>query len=181
MNAVCVVAHPDDCVIFAYSFIKHFSDLTWHIGYLTYQDTDARAQEFGEFWQKRSVTTSFLGFTDDYRDIAADQPSFDTNRARDAIHQLCCGADIVLTHDAEGDYGHPHHRFVHRCVKLLCHDHVITFAPPGQGTHHYVIDQPDYDSEELPLHHDVIKGFHRVRHENSYVMKPTTYHRIKHA
>ena len=181
MKAVCMVAHPDDCVIFAYSLIKHFSNLAWHIGYLTYQHSDARAQEFALFWNKRGITTSFLGFTDDYRDLETGQHSFDTNSARDAIHQLVRNADIVVTHDAQGDYGHPHHRFVHRCVELLCHDHVITFAPPGAGTHHYCIDQPDYDAAELPLHYDIIKGFHSARHENSYSINPTTYHRIANA
>lgn len=181
MKAVCMVAHPDDCVIFAWSLIHHFPALDWHIGYLTYQASDSRAQELQKFWQLRNIPTSFLGFLDDYRDIEAGRPSFDTNAARDAIHTVVKGANIILTHDQEGDYGHPHHRFVHRCVSLLCHDHVITFAPPGKGTHDYEIQAPDYDRTELPLHWDVIQGFHVNTHRNSYHIKPTTYHRIANA
>ena len=181
MKAVCMVAHPDDCVIFAWSLIHNFAALDWHIGYLTYQDSDSRAQELQQFWQRRGISTSFLGFQDDYRDIEAGRPSFDTNAARDAIHYLIRDADVILTHDREGDYGHPHHRFVHRCVELLCRDHVITFAPPGQGTHDYEIDPPDYDRTELPLHWDVIQGFHTQSHRNSYTIKPVTYHRITNA
>ena len=181
MKAVCMVAHPDDCVIFAYSLMHHFDQLNWHVGYLTYQHTDPRAQELDRFWTRRGVSTSFLGFVDDYHDIEQDSPSFDTDAARDAIRNITRDADIILTHDADGDYGHPHHKFVHGCVRGLCHDHVITFAPPGQGTHHYKIDHLDYDQTELPLHWSVIQGFHPATHRNSYIIKSTTYHRISHA
>ena len=181
MKAVCMVAHPDDCVIFAYSLMHHFDRLQWHVGYLTYQHTDARAQELDRFWTRRGVSTAFLGFVDDYRDIEQGHPSFDTNAARDAIHDLVRDADVIVTHDSEGDYGHPHHQFVHRCVSLLCHDHVITFAPPGQGTHDYHIVQPDYGQTELPLHWSVVQTFHKEAHRNSYAIKPTTYHRISNA
>ena len=181
MKAVCMVAHPDDCVIFAYSLMHHFDRLQWHIGYLTYQDSDSRAHEFDQFWARRGVSTSFLGFPDDYHDIESGQPSFDTNAARDAIHRLVHDADVIVTHSANGDYGHPHHAFVHRCVSLLCHDHVITFAPPGQGTHDYHVPEPDYSESELPLHWSVIQGFHAKAHRNSYVMSLTTHHRISNA
>lgn len=181
MKAVCMVAHPDDCVIFAYSLMHHTLYLSWRVCYLTYQQEDNRAQEFVQFWNRRGIKTTFLGFTDDYRDIAAERPSFDTNQARDAIHAELNLADVILTHDAEGDYGHPHHRFVNRCVELMCHDHVITFARPGSGTHHYMIDDPDYDADQLPLHYDVIKKFHPNQHRNSYHIKPVTLHRIENA
>lgn len=181
MKAVCMVAHPDDCVIFAYSLMRRFDRLLWHVGYLTYLPSDDRAREFAEFWSRRSVSTSFMGFVDDYRDIESGRPSFDTNAARDAIHDLVKDADVIVTHDAEGDYGHPHHRFVNRCVSLLCHDHVITFAAPGSGTHEFAIENPDYDANELPLHWSVIQGFHGDVHRNSYNINPITYHRISNA
>lgn len=181
MKAVCMVAHPDDCVIFAYSLMRHFEHLSWHVVYLTYQITDDRAREFQQFWQRRGVETTFLGFTDDYRDIQSGCLSFDTNAARNAIHRLLRDADVVVTHDANGDYGHPHHAFVNRCVSLLCHDHVITFAPPSQGTHDFEVADKDYDESELPLHWNVIRGFHADAHRNSYTIKPVTYHRISHA
>jgi hypothetical protein len=66
-------------------------------------------------------------------------------------------------------------------VDLLCHDHVITFAPPGTGTHDYEIDPPDYDHTQLPLHWEVIRGFHAQSHRNSYTIKPATHHRIQYA
>lgn len=181
MKAVCMVAHPDDCVIFAYSLMHNFPALNWHVSYLTYHAADERAQEFQHFWHQRGITTAFLGFVDDYRDLERDHVSIDLNLARDAVHAELHDADVVLTHDAHGDYGHPHHRFVHRCVQLLCHDHVITFAAPGTGTHHYEITDPDYDVKQLPNHYNIVRSFHVDKHCNSYCMSPTTYHRIMNA
>lgn len=181
MKAICAVAHPDDCVIFGYSLMHNFPDLKWHVVYLTYSAHDSRGQEFERFWQARNITTAFLGFKDDHRDIAAGYPSFDTNLAREALHSELSDADVILTHDAEGDYGHLHHKFVNRCVQLLCHDHVITFAPPGQGTHDYALDPIDYDQSELPLHWDIIHSFHPHQHRNSYSIQQTTLDRIVHA
>jgi LmbE family N-acetylglucosaminyl deacetylase len=181
MKAVCMVAHPDDCVIFGWSLMHNFPQLDWHVTYLTYQDTDSRAKEFREFWLRRHITTEFLGFPDDYHDIENNCPSFDTDSARDAIRQCLQHADVILSHDSVGDYGHPHHRFVHDCVAQLCHDHVMTFAPPGRGTHDYSIEQPQYTESELPLHWHIIKAFHPDSHRNSYTMSAATHHRITNA
>lgn len=174
MKALCMVAHPDDCVIFAYSLMRHTPHVQWSVCYLTYDRTHERGREMQNFWLDRRVETIFLGYNDDWRDIETDRPSFDTNRARNDIHDVCKFADVILTHDKNGDYGHPHHRFVHRCVELLSHDNVITFAPPGQGTHRYTIDPIDYDAVSLPLHWSTIKEFHTDTHTNAYSMSEKT-------
>jgi dolichol-phosphate mannosyltransferase len=31
MKALCLVAHPDDCVIFAYSYIHHHPEYSWRL------------------------------------------------------------------------------------------------------------------------------------------------------
>ena len=77
MKAMVMVAHPDDCVIFAYSFMHQYRQLDWTVCYLTYTESDARGHEFAEFWQRRGVATKFLGYVDDYRDIEANKISFD--------------------------------------------------------------------------------------------------------
>lgn len=181
MNAVCVIAHPDDCVIFAYSLISKFPDLKWNMLYLTYRSDHARAQEISGFWSKKQIPCEFLGFTDDYRSVQQGQLGFDSNQARDAIHERIKTADVIMTHSSDGDYGHLHHRFVHRCVEILCHDHVITFAAPGQGTHEFELEEIDYDRQSLPIHYDMIKSFHPDQHRNCYVIKKPTFHRITNA
>ena len=181
MRAVCAVAHPDDCVIFAYSLIKHFVSLDWHIVYLTYQLGHPRADEFARFWQQRNITTQFLGFQDTYDDVEQDCISFDSGRARTAVEQSLHFADIVLTHDSDGDYGHPHHRFMHQCAYEMYGDDLITFAKPNRGSHTYSITDTDYDQQQLPLHYNVIKSFHAVTHTNSYDIPPKIYNRITNA
>ena len=103
MKALCVVAHPEDCVIFAYCYIHNHPELDWTIGYLTYTAEDDRGAELAAFWQRRGIPCVFLGYVDDYRDIAAGQMSFDTVAARADLAALVEGYDLVLTHDELGD------------------------------------------------------------------------------
>lgn len=174
MKAVCMVAHPDDCVIFGYSLMRNVPRAEWSVCYLTYQRDHERGREFKQFWHQFDIDTMFLGYQDDWRDIDLGRPSFDTNQACRDIQDVCKFADIVLTHDKAGDYGHPHHRFVHRCVELLCHPGMITFAAPGTGTHQFSIDPVDYTAENLPLHWSTIKNFHPESHRNEYTMSNNT-------
>ncbi len=169
MKALCMVAHPDDCVIFAYSYIYNHPDLDWQICYLTYCEWEPRARELKEFWKRRNITCIFLGYTDDYRDIENKKISFNAEQARREIGNIIQRYDIVLSHDQEGDYGHIHHEFVHDCVKH--HPRLITFAKPGEGTT-YTIPSGTYSLDELPMHGDIVKSFHTTQHQNSY--KETT-------
>ncbi len=169
MKALCMVAHPDDCVIFAYSYIYNHPDLDWQICYLTYCEWEPRARELKEFWKRRNITCIFLGYTDDYRDIENKKISFNEEQARREICNIIQRYDIVMSHDQEGDYGHIHHEFVHDCVKH--HPRLITFAKPGEGTT-YTIPSGTYSLDELPMHGDIVKSFHTTQHQNSY--KETT-------
>jgi len=173
MKAMAMVAHPDDCVIFAYSFMHHYSQLDWTVCYLTYTEQDARGREFAEFWRQRSVATKFLGYVDDYRDIEAKAISFDTEAAAESIKEAILDQDVVLTHDHCGDYGHLHHVFVNQTV-CRNHNRVACFAGPGQGNVKYAVDPGVYSLDELPLHKDVIAGFHLNLHTNEYTVNERT-------
>jgi LmbE family N-acetylglucosaminyl deacetylase len=166
MKAICIVAHPDDCVIFAYSFIHAHPEYEWTICYLTYTDTDPRGKEFVTFWNQRNVKTKFLGYVDDWHDIENGRISFDEDRARTDIQLAIADQDIVLTHNAEGDYGHIHHVFVNRATSI--HPHCITFAGPGQGTVKYTVEPGAYSLDEFPIHRDIVAGFHPNIHANEY-------------
>ena len=165
MKALCLVAHPDDCVIFAYSYIHNHPEMSWRICYLTYCEWEPRARELKEFWKKRNINCIFLGYTDDYRDIENKKISFNEQQARREIGNIVKDYDLILTHDEHGDYGHIHHVFVHDCAKD--HPCVVTFAKAGEGTT-YTIPPGTYSLDELPQHSDVIKGFHPEEHRNSY-------------
>jgi len=166
MNALCLVAHPDDCVIFGYSYIHAHPEHTWTIGYLTYTAQDPRGQELMTFWKKRSINCVFLGFEDHWHDNEQKQFTRWTEESADqACWHLARDYDLVLTHDEHGDYGHIHHVLVHRAVKW--HPKLITFARPGQGVE-YTIPLGTYTLDELPMHKEIIASFHSKEHRNSY-------------
>jgi len=172
MKALCLVAHPDDCVIFGYSFIHRYQRLDWTIGYLTYTETSPRGSEVAAFWRRRGIKTVFLGFEDDYADQQQQRfTRWSSTEAQRRMYDLAQGFDLVLTHDAEGDYGHIHHRLVHDAVAN--HSNLATFAPHGQGTNRFVIPPGVYDSSELPMHKDIVAGFHSLGHINEYTI-PTS-------
>jgi hypothetical protein len=173
MKAMVMVAHPDDCVIFAYSFMHQYPELEWTVCYLTYTEQDARGREFADFWQQRGVATKFLGYVDDYRDIEAKQISFDTAAAAEDIRQAIQDQVLILTHDHCGDYGHLHHVFVNQTV-CSNHNQVVCFAGLGQGNVKYALDPGLYSLDELPLHRDVISTFHMHTHTNEYTVTERT-------
>ena len=167
MKALCLVAHPDDCVIFGYSYIHNHPDMKWHICYLTYCEWEPRAKELKEFWSKRDITCIFLGYTDDYRDIENNKISFNEEQARREIGNIVQSYDLVLTHDSQGDYGHIHHVFVHDCARD--HGNLVTFANLNSGTVSYSIPPGTYTLDELPQHGDIIKSFFpNGTHRNNY-------------
>lgn len=163
-----MVAHPDDCVIFGYSFIHNHPEYKWTVCYLTYTADSDRGQEFDKFWRCRNINTKFLGYVDDWHDIENKKISFDEEAAWADIQSAIAGKDLVLTHNSQGDYGHIHHEFVSRATAQ--HPNRITFAGPGQGTVKYSIEKGIYTLDELPLHRDVIAGFHPTTHTNEYTL-----------
>ena len=167
MKALCLVAHPDDCVIFGYSYIHNHPEMAWTICYLTYSEWDPRGRELQDFWRKRSITCVFLGYTDDYRDIENKKISFNEEQARREIGNIIKSYDLVLTHNERGEYGHLHHVFVHDCA--CGHPRLVTFADPNSGTVSYTVPQGTYNLDELPQHGDIIKTFFPNNiHRNNY-------------
>lgn len=166
MKALCLVAHPDDCVIFGYSYIYNHPEHHWTIGYLTYTQSHVRGKEMAEFWQRRGIGTVFLGFEDHWHDN--EQKTF-TRWTEETAERACWNLarqfDICLTHDEQGDYGHIHHVLVHQAVKW--HSGLITFARPGQGNT-YAVPPDAYSIDELPEHGAIVKQFHTDIHHNSY-------------
>ena len=167
MKALCIVAHPDDCVIFALSYIHNHPEHDWTIGYLTYTDSDPRGAELSAFWQRRGIGTVFLGFEDWWEDDVHKQfTRWRSEHAAEACWNLAQDYDLILTHDADGDYGHIHHQLVHDAVAR--HYNMVTFAPHNQGTVTLTVPPGTYTLDELPMHGDIIQSFHIEQHRNSY-------------
>jgi hypothetical protein len=169
MKATALVAHPDDCVIFAYSFMHHHPTFDWTVCYLTYTEQDARGQEFANFWSCRNIKTKFLGFTDSWDYVKNGELGFDPVQATTAIMEVTKDQDLILTHDHHGDYGHLHHKFICEVV-CNCHTHVVTFAGIGKGNVKYTIEPDVYSLDEFPLHRDIVASFHQGHHTNEYAV-----------
>lgn len=164
-----MVAHPDDCVIFAYSFMHYYKHLDWTVCYLTHTADDARGKEFANFWNTRGISTKFLGFNDEWNFVKEGQLGFDPADATQSIKEAIQDQDLILTHDRNGDYGHVHHKFIHQVV-CNNHTHIVFFAGNGQGNVKYSIDAGVYDLSEFPLHQEVVAGFHSTIHANEYAV-----------
>lgn len=173
-----MVAHPDDCVIFGWSFMYNQAHMHWTVAYLTYESSADRGRELASFWQRRGIPCVFLGHTDDHRDLATGRCSFDQNQARQQIQSLIADYDIVLTHDSQGDYGHLHHRFVHDCV-VSVHARTITFAPITGSGMLFHVPSGGLDINELPLHAAIIRDFHQHQHANRYHVPECCMHLLK--
>lgn len=167
MKALCVVAHPDDCIIFAWPLIDNFSKFEWTILYVTYNSISDRGREITNFWQKRNVATIMLGHNDTYIDMINDKISFDTELAQEQILSLSKNYDLLLTHDHLGDYGHIHHKFVHDAV-IKCNKPTIYFANNENYNATYS-RKSKLDLSEIPLHNEVVAGFQNIEIGRYYI------------
>ena len=166
MKALCLVAHPDDCIIFAYPFIHHHPDYEWTICYLTYDELSGRGKEMLRFWNKRNVDVKFLQFEDNCNDRDTNEISFSTDDAKEVIISLVQDYDVVLTHNQHGDYGHIHHKFIYDC--LDDHSNVITFADTNNCDIVYDLPVGTYTLSEIPIHAKAISKFHIIFHSCGY-------------
>lgn len=160
LKAICVVAHPDDCVIFARPFIEQYSEFDWTILYLTYSSYDPRAMEMTAYWQRRNVSTVNLGFVDDYRDMENNLVSFNAEQAQREIFNISSKYDLLLTHNPDGDYGHIHHKFVSDSVQPVSKPKVY-FAKFEQSNME-CCSVGDINLMELPLHRAVVSSFENI-------------------
>jgi LmbE family N-acetylglucosaminyl deacetylase len=164
LTALCVVAHPDDCIIFAWPFIVEHRKFEWSILYLTYHSTDARAIEVATFWRKRGIPVEFLGNVDNYMDIEHKMLSFNPYTAHAEIVSRCSKADLILTHSRHGDYGHIHHKFVHNCV--IASAKPAVFFASEQESNLTCTRIEKLDLLEIPLHADVVQDFQNIESGN---------------
>ena len=162
VKAMAIVAHPDDCVIFAWPFIEAHPEFEWQILYLTYTCQTPRGQEVRDYWNKRKVHTHFLGFEDDYQDQQTGTlTKWHGVHAALQISVVIAdqSPDLILTHNSDGDYGHIHHTLVSGVVTNFATDTAkVYFASTFNYNTKYEVKVP-VCLDELPLHKSVIEGF----------------------
>ena len=160
MKALCLVAHPDDCVIFGWGFIKKYP-FDWTIAYLTHDDSDPRSIEMQQFWKKHYVKTIHGGFNDDWNMVQNNHLGFDEIDGANFCRTITDKFDLLLTHNHFGEYGHLHHKFINQCIR----DMLIPKVYFGNFPEYYneIITIEPYNVHDLPLHKDVILGFDNSR------------------
>lgn len=155
-----MVAHPDDCIIFARPFMEIYNKFDWRILYLTYCDFEPRGREIANYWRPQGITTIHLGYTDTYKDMENNSLSFNQEQAAREIVNICKDYSLILTHNADGDYGHIHHQFVSQCVTASGKP-TVYFAKHEQANMTCTV-RTDIDLTALPLHKEVIESFENI-------------------
>lgn len=120
MNAACITAHADDELLFAGALIDRHPDWTWTLVSLT---ASAQSDRYPGI---------VLGHDDVWRILTV--PEYRSWKA--SLAGLGLSPDVVFTHNAKGEYGHPHHMTVHAIVHELF-EHVWDFyvdAPSSVGS-----------------------------------------------
>lgn len=162
IRALMVVAHPDDCVIFGWPFIKRYSNFDWKILYLTYNEKHPRGNEIKNFWSDEGVSVDFCGVHDDHIDLDEGTiVSFNKDTVAEYLLTKLEGYDIFLTHGRDGEYGHPHHVFLNSVLKEYTTPKV--FFSNGYEAN-LIIKHKDYKKQTqnldiLPLHREIIEAF----------------------
>ncbi len=168
IKAVMVVAHPDDCVIFGWPIIKKYQHLDWTILYMTYDKSTPRGIEISKFWQDENVSVDFCGVEDKEADLISKRiVSFNKLEVKKIIQDKVKQFDLVVTHNEDGEYGHPHHVFCHEVVNELdlpkvffCNGHIANLHIDGNKL-------KQQDLSKLPLHREIIEGF-EYRYDGFY-------------
>lgn len=103
MNAAVVHAHPDDESLFAGALIESHPEWTWTLVSLT---TSPQAPMYPGI---------VLGHDDVWRILTVPE----REAWKQSLVALDLAPDVVFTHNALGEYGHPHHMTVHAIVHEL--------------------------------------------------------------
>lgn len=117
MNAVMVVAHPDDEIIWAGGVLLRHPDWDWTVLSLCRADDPDRRPKFERVCRRLGVR-GLISDLDDGDPLGEIDPERDI--AGRVIESLGSAEwDWCLTHGRNGEYGHLRHRQVHQAVAAL--------------------------------------------------------------
>ena len=136
VEVLLVVAHPDDDAIFAGALQRSLRAFRWGVVCVTWSGTTPRGEELLS-WQTHEQRTpasriAFLDQVDDPEDYRQKRCSLDHARVTQLLANQECRPRIVVTHNDVGEYGHPHHVFVHRVARAVFADCNFLFFGPGK-------------------------------------------------
>lgn len=109
---LCIVAHPDDEIIFLGNDLSLFPT-SWHVVCVTNGNNLERATEFKTVMEQVGCSYEIWPLYDKWK-VPLDEDELNTRLRKLLEHDW----EIIATHDQVGDkgYEHPHHRQVHEAV-----------------------------------------------------------------
>jgi len=117
VDKLLVVAHPDDELLWGGANL--FADSGWFVVCATNANHPVRSVEFYKSMSYANVTKFVMyDVKDEYTEEESKADSLFNNSLFDkGLQELSKHSwKLVLTHNEEGEYGHEHHRKVHRMV-----------------------------------------------------------------
>lgn len=115
-SKLMIVAHPDDESLFAGEALT--STRGWLVVCVTHASNLERRREFTSAMSSIRVDYTMLDHADDLRNGRFNGRLVEQLSALLAEYSY----DLVVTHNAAGEYGHPQHRALHRIVRQLVAD-----------------------------------------------------------
>ncbi|MFW6155661.1 MAG: PIG-L family deacetylase [Planctomycetota bacterium] len=163
-----VVAHPDDETLWCGGLILRRPDWVWTILSLCRGDDDDRRPKFQRVCAHLGARAIISDLNDGNPPVPIDPPEDIGRRVRRHAGDRAWG--LVLTHGANGEYGHPRHREVHREVlrladrgHLRCED-LWTFAYDCAAATGRCAGQADAPIR-IDLTDDQLAGKRRIIHD----------------
>ena len=129
-----IVAHPDDEFMWGGG---HLLEGLWFVVVITNGDNEVRKAEFEEMMEK----TGSVGLILSYPDKIGKKRSNWKFWEKDILADLCTIINYkqwncIVTHNAEGEYGHQHHIYTHRYVTEICKERGVTYSLWYFGTYY---------------------------------------------
>ena len=99
----------------------------------------------------------FLGFFDNIKDLETQEFNFwDKNLAIESLIAACTGAEQILTHNQDGEYGHIHHKLVHEAMQLI---DVPKIYFGSQNSDVELESKFALNLDDFPIHREVLEMF----------------------
>jgi len=115
---------------------------------LTHDKGDQRLIEMSKFWMHYPVTLDFLLQEHNESDEEDFTLSFDREVAREKIVDACSDADLLLSHNHLGEWGHVHHVFVNSVVEQI-EKPTVYFGYQNDNDNNLIIPPKEYGNAKI--------------------------------
>ena len=167
MKAICIIAHPDDCIIYARPLIEATPSINWTIMYVTNKRNSSRGKEISKYWKDKNLI--FLEHDDEFLDNIIGRTKIPATIVRDQIQELIHEYEMLLTHGPDGEYGHIHHKLISKITESF-----DIFRIEFSNNPNFIIKDKPLDLDLLPLHKEAIEKYYDCF--GKYYIKADSFH-----